>query len=85
MPEGSSMKTIAFKVPKSTSPDEWVRSAPVREETPASPDPTPAEEPIRFSMLMPRELHRRVKTQCAQRGVIIANVIRDFLEREFPA
>jgi hypothetical protein len=84
------MKTVAFRpLPKPSSPDEWVRSANLREETPEAPV-EPKQEPKpgldkRFSMLMPTELHSRVKMECARRGLIIADVIREFLEREFPA
>ena len=83
------MKTVAFKpLPKPSSPDEWVRGANVHEETPQPVEPK-AEPKAgldkRFSMLMPSELHSRVKMECARRGLIIADVIREFLEREFPA
>ena len=30
------------------------------------------------------ELHKRIKTQCAQRGAKMADVLREVLEREFP-
>jgi hypothetical protein len=82
------MKTVNFNIRKiAATPDEWV-NLPAGAEPKAAPaaDPkAPEGEPMRFSMLMPRELHRRVKTQCAQRGLIIADVIREFLEREFPS
>jgi len=86
------MKTVAFKpLPKPSSPDEWVRGAAVREEEAAAEakaEPKTERKPgldKRFSMLMPTELHSRVKMECARRGLIIADVIREFLEREFPA
>ena len=44
------------------------------------------EEPMkRFTIDVPVELHRRVKAGCAQRGLKMADVLRDLLEREFPA
>jgi len=38
----------------------------------------------RFTIDVPVELHRRVKTACAQRGTKMAEVLRELLEREFP-
>ena len=47
--------------------------------------PTGAKTPmVRFTIDVPAELHRRVKAKCTQRGVKIADVIRDLLEWEFP-
>ena len=39
----------------------------------------------RFTIDVPLALHRRVKTACAQRGLKMADVLRELLEREFPA
>jgi len=48
------MKTIAFKISKPSTPDEWVRSTAAPEETPpAEPKTEPKAEllePMRFSM-----------------------------------
>ena len=75
------MKTIAFKNPKPTTPDEWVRSTPA----PDQATPAPAPPMKRFTIDVPPELHSRVKVACAARGLKMADVIRDLLEREFPA
>lgn len=37
----------------------------------------------RLTIDIPIELHRRVKSQCATRGVKMADVIRDLLNQEF--
>lgn len=38
----------------------------------------------RFTIDVPAALHRRFKAECARRGVKMADVIRELLEREFP-
>lgn len=38
----------------------------------------------RLTIDIPESLHKRVKSQCANRGTTIADVVRDFLERKFP-
>ena len=44
------------------------------------------EEPMkRFTIDVPVSLHTRIKVQCATRGVKMADVIREMLEREFGA
>lgn len=64
--------------------DSWVAS---RDQEAATPPPhaEPEAEPMkRFTIDVPQSLHRRVKSVCAQRGLKMADVIREFLEREFP-
>jgi ParG len=71
------MKTIAFSVPKKPSTaEEWVKGAPEKA--------TPAEPMKRFTIDVPVRLHARVKVECARRGLKMADVIRELLEREFP-
>jgi hypothetical protein len=72
------MKTISFKVAKPASADAWVKAA---------PEPAvamPAEPMKRFTLDVPLSLHARVKVACAERGLKMADVLRDLLEREFP-
>lgn len=38
----------------------------------------------RFTIDVPLSLHRRIKTQCAARGVKMADEIRALLEKHFP-
>lgn len=54
-----------------------VKAAPV-------PEPEPKEKMSRLTIDVPESLHRRVKMQCAGRGKKMADVVREFLEREFP-
>ena len=79
-------KTVPFKMPvKMSDPAEaWVQS---REGQPAAereqPTPPPAEPMKRFTIDVPESLHKRIKSQCAMRGEVMADVIRDMLKREF--
>ena len=85
------MKKVAFKtLPKTATADadDWVQNArpndrEVKTEIASTP-PTASEEMKRFTIDVPVELHRRIKTQCAMRGSKMADVIRELLEREFP-
>lgn len=47
---------------------------------------TPVEhEPMkRLTIDIPLSLHKRVKSQCANRGTTIAEVVRKYLEKSFP-
>ncbi len=45
----------------------------------------PAELMKRFTIDVPASLHTRVKIGCAQRGLKMADVLREMLEKEFPA
>ena len=38
----------------------------------------------RFTIDVPVSLHTRIKTQCAMRGMKMADVLREMMEREFP-
>ena len=85
------MKKVAFKSQRKTATadaDEWVQNArpndrEVKMEIVNAP-PSPADEMKRFTIDVPIELHRRIKTQCAMRGSKMADVLRELLEREFP-
>jgi 3-oxoacyl-ACP reductase-like protein len=46
----------------------------------AAPKP---EEMKRFTIDVTETLHKRIKAECAMRGVHMADVIRDMLEKEF--
>ena len=78
------MKTISFNRPKmadtdANSVDRWVGEV--------APEQRPA-KPVRmkrFTIDVPAELHRRIKTQCAGEGLKMADVLREMLETRFPA
>ncbi len=38
----------------------------------------------RFTIDVPLDLHSRIKVACAGRGLKMADVLRELLEREFP-
>jgi hypothetical protein len=45
----------------------------------------PAEPTKRLTIDIPLGLHRRVRTESAREGVYISDVVRDFLDKRFPA
>ncbi|MGI4765036.1 MAG: hypothetical protein ACRYGP_08220 [Janthinobacterium lividum] len=85
-------KPSAFKIPvKAPDPaDAWVSDRRETQETPqpivepAAPE-TAAELMKRFTIDVPASLHTRVKIGCAMRGLKMADVLREMLEKEFPA
>jgi hypothetical protein len=45
-----------------------------------------AVEPMkRLTIDVPMSLHRRIKSQCALENLVMADVVRELLERRFPA
>lgn len=93
-------KSVSFKVPASklaAGADAWISNrgaepasdresatvTPIKAaETPAAA--APKERLARFTFDVPESLHRRVKMQCAARGLKMTDIMREFLEREFP-
>ncbi len=73
------MKTVAFKIPTPAKADAWV----AERDAPPPPPPASAEQMKRFTIDVPVSLHTRIKVQCAAKGVKMADVIREMLEREF--
>jgi hypothetical protein len=73
------MKKVTFTAKPSgnkqrPSADDWVQQTPVVEE-----------KMKRLTIDLPDSLHLRVKSQCVLRGTTMVDVVRKFLEREFPA
>lgn len=74
------VKKVDFGVGRPSDPapnaniDQWVedRDAGV-------PEPTK-----RFTIDVPISLHKRIKSQCALQNLVMAEVIRDLLEKRFP-
>lgn len=69
-------KDVPIK-PRAKSADDWV-AAPAPEKGRAKPEPNK-----RLTIDIPASLHRRIKSTCAQRGELMADVLREILEREF--
>lgn len=74
------MKKVSFSgkpsgLPAPATVDDWVssREASGREAT------------KRFTIDVPVSLHKRVKTRCAIENLVMADVMRELLERRFPA
>ena len=82
------MKKIEF-VPKPTAQsnqrtaDQWVMGVSSGTEKPQSEEP--AEPTKRLTIDVPLSLHKRFKTQCALHELVMADVIRELLEKRFPA
>jgi hypothetical protein len=80
------MKTVAFNKPRTAgtdvnSVDRWVGDVGV------APEQKPA-KPVRmkrFTIDVPADLHRRIKSECAREGVKMTDVLREMLETRFPA
>jgi hypothetical protein len=49
-----------------------------------SPEQSTGEKMKRLTIDIPQNLHRRVKAGCAVRGIEMASLMREFLEKEFP-
>lgn len=65
-----------------TSADKWVDSR----STPNTEKERNDQEPMkRLTIDVPDTLHRRIKAQCANRGVKMNEEIRALLEQHFPA
>jgi hypothetical protein len=71
------MKKVSFspKPAGSTarlSPDEWIG------------DKDAGQPMKRLTIDVPLGLHKRIKTQCANRGTKMADALRELLEKQFP-
>lgn len=67
-------KRVSFATkPEPKTVDEWVEN------------PTAEEKKMRCTIDIPESLHRRMKAQCALRGVKMNKIIQELLERAFPA
>lgn len=87
-----SRKTVAFKMPPQTADlaEDWVKNrdagnAPERPSATIAILPQPSDPMKRFTIDVTETLHKRIKAQCAMRGVKMADVIRELLEQEFPS
>jgi hypothetical protein len=83
-------KTVAFRMPaQKETAEAWIEQGVEPHLKPAATEAaavTSAQVAMkRFTIDVPVELHARAKITCAQRGEFMADVIRRFLEAEFPA
>ena len=71
-------KKVAFggKPQAAPTPDDWVKNR-------ANPEPVPEVKMKRLTLDVSEELHRRIKSACASRGVKMADEIRALLEDHF--
>jgi hypothetical protein len=81
------MKTVSIPVrPQSlvTDAESWVHGSRDSQTSAPAARPTSAAPMKRFTIDVPLELHKRIKTQCAMRNAKMADVLREILDREFP-
>ena len=63
-----------LSMPVKKRADQWVVDQNLKIDTPMK----------RFTIDVPADLHKRIKTHCAMRGENMADVLRALLVREFP-
>ena len=71
------MKKVSFGAkptgsPARLSPDEWIN------------DKNAGQPMKRLTIDVPLGLHKRIKSQCAEKGTKMADAVRELLERQFP-
>lgn len=73
-------KKVAFgskpQLASNSTPDDWVKSRVI-------PEPVPEVKMKRLTLDVSEELHRKIKSACANRGVKMADEIRALLETHF--
>lgn len=73
------------KVSFGAKPGPKVRNGPASAENWVDKGSVDGEPTRRFTIDVPESLHRRIKAQCAERGLKMANEVRVLLEKHFPA
>ena len=81
-------KKVAFP-PKpslvvSANADAWVSGTPTESEDHTQITTARVGKMKRFTFDVPENLHRRIKTRCAEKGVDMADEMRRLLEEHFP-
>lgn len=69
-----SQKTINIQRPKAPTPETWVSE---KAETPQGPTK-------RLTFDVSADLHKRIKMTCTARDQLMAEVLREILEKAFP-
>jgi hypothetical protein len=77
-------KTIQFKTAQPVSAEQWVRGAGRDPEVRTAVPEESGWPMMRLTIDVSVDLHVRLKVGCAMRGEKIADVVRAFIEREFP-
>lgn len=80
-------KSVSFGRPtpkKQPAADDWVAGGGGESAASAKPEPAEVVPMKRLTLDIPADLHRRVKAGCANRGEKIVDVVRRFLDAEFP-
>ena len=68
--------------------DKWVESRVVETTAPQPAEPEKveqAEQPKKKLIIeLTQEMHTRLKSKCAERGVKMSDIVRDMINKEFP-
>lgn len=74
--------------PTADDADKWVESRVVETTVPQPAEPEQAEQAEqpkkKLIIELPHEMHSRFKSQCAERGVKMSDVVRDLINKAFP-
>lgn len=83
------MKTVTFnnrpKPADTAAIDRWVAGGEPEQRPVPIKAPAPVQEMKRFTIDVPADLHRRIKADCAEQGIKMADLVREMLEIRFPA
>jgi len=74
-----SQKSIVIQRPKPAGADAWINDA-TKTTTPAATN----ERRKRLTLDVSEDLHRRIKMSCVGQGELMADVLREILEKSFP-
>lgn len=74
-----SQKSIVIQRPKPAGADAWINEA-VKSSAPAVAN----ERRKRLTLDVSEDLHRRIKMSCVGQGELMADVLREILEKAFP-
>lgn len=65
--------------------DKWVESRVVETTVSQPAEPEQVEQPKKKLIIeLTQEMHTRLKSKCAERGVKMSDVVRDLINKEFP-
>lgn len=81
-----SAKTIPFTTPRALAPnaDAWVKEQSPTPSPQAIPENAPQERTKRLTVDVPEPLHRRIKLDSFNRGLLMADVVRQLLTEKYP-
>lgn len=75
-----SQKSIVIQRPKAAGAEAWINDVAKAGISPS----TTSERRKRLTLDVSEDLHRRIKMSCVGRGELMADVLREILEKAFP-